>query len=177
MNRKADQTTPEAPAVSDNQAADFAALEATAADLDAGAPGAPEPEPEAPPVDLAGELSGLIAVAVGIAAPMYPTVAAIYTEGTIAAAAGAVARVCQKHGWLQAGVAGKWSEEIAAAAILIPLGMATANAIRADNAARQAEEKKKRVSDGWRPMDKPTGGGFDAALGKTAEELAAEKSA
>lgn len=167
----------EAPQIDASQAADLAALEATAATLDSGAPGAPEPEPEpaAPPVDLAAELSGLVSAVVGMLAPAYPTVAALYTPATIETAAGAVARVCQKHGWLQGGVMGEYSEEITAAAILLPLAIGTVAAVKADNAARANAGKKPAATPA--ETTAPKGGGFDSALGKTPEQIAAEAAA
>lgn len=136
-----ENTAPE-PAISDNQAADLASLQSAAAAQESGSP--VEPAPEAPRVELAGELAGLLSAVVGIIKPAFPTVASLYTPETIDTAAGAVAKVCNKHGWLQSGVMGEYSEEITALAILLPLGMATVNAVRADNAARAAEDKRKQ---------------------------------
>lgn len=126
---------------SSEQAADLAALSAAAL------AGEPVPVPGADPVPdtgqtLADELTGLVSVTVGILGPVFPSLRTIYTPEVTQAAAAAAAGVCVKHGWLQAGVMGKWGEEIAAGAILLPLAYQTAQGVRADLAARKAEAEK-----------------------------------
>lgn len=129
--------------VGGEQAADLAALTAQAADVPA-APGAPvEPEPE--PRDLAAEIEGLTLAAVGILAPMFPSLPAIYTKTATAAAAAAVANVCNKHGWMQGGVLGRYGEEIACLAVVGPLAFATYNGIRGDLAARAPAQEPQRL--------------------------------
>lgn len=127
---------------SSEQAADLAALSAAAM------AGDPVPVPGAEPVrdtgpSLADELAGLVTVAVGILGPVFPSLPRIYTQEVTRAAATATAAVCEKHGWLSAGVMGKWGEEIAAGAILLPLAYQTAQGVRADLAARRAVEQSK----------------------------------
>ena len=85
-------------AQSSEQAADFAALQAMAG---------PEPgeeveaqDQQAPGVDLATEIAGLVQAAVGMLAPAFPSLPGIYTPEATQAASMAVAGVCNKHGWL-----------------------------------------------------------------------------
>lgn len=56
-----------------------------------------------------------------------------------------IARVCNKHGWLVDGIGGKWGEEIALAAIALPVGFSTYKAVTQDlsvlKAKAQAKEK------------------------------------
>lgn len=89
--------------------------------------------------DLAAEIGGLVRTVVAVFAPMLPSLPGIYTDATVDTAAGAVAKVCQKHGWLQDGVFGEFGEEITCAMILIPLAVQTNAAVRADLAALAAK--------------------------------------
>lgn len=131
-------------AATDEQAADLAALMAAAG---GGAPGAPataaEPEPQGP--DLAAEIAGAVTVAVATLGPIFPSLAGIYTPEVTQAAAQAVARVCEKHGWLQGGLMGKWGEEIACLAIVGPLAFQTYQGVRADLAARAPAKEPERI--------------------------------
>lgn len=124
------------------QAADLAALQAAANDS---APGATlaEPEPQGP--DLAREIAGLVTVAVATLGPMFPSLKGIYTKEVTEAAAQAIAGVCNKHGWMQGGLMGKWGEEIACAAIVGPLALTTWQGIRADLAARAPAKAPERL--------------------------------
>lgn len=131
----------EANQPSSEQAADLAALQSAAL------AGEPVPDTGAEPVpdtgpSLADELAGLVTVTVGILGPAFPSLTRIYTPPVTAAAAAAAAGVCEKHGWLSGGVMGKWGEELAAAAILLPLAYQTGQGIKADLAARKAEAEK-----------------------------------
>lgn len=136
---KSQPAAPAAPAMHAEQAADFAALQAAA--LEQGQPGqvsdtaAPAVRPE-----LAAEIGALIALAASALTPAFPSLKTIYTSETTAAAGHAIAAVCQKHGWLQNGVGGKYAEEIACAAVLLPLGWATYSGITADLASRDADK-------------------------------------
>jgi hypothetical protein len=125
---------------STEQAADFAALQAAAGP----APGevqADEDQEQGRP-ELAQEIAGLVQAAVGMLAPMFPSLPGIYTPEATQAASVAVAGVCNKHGWMQGGVMGKWGEEIACVAIVGPLAFATYQGIKADIAARQPEQER-----------------------------------
>lgn len=105
------------------------------------AQGQPIQAPE--PVNVAAEVAAAVKIAVGILAPVLPSLAEIYTDQTVGACSEAIAGVCNKHGWLQGGLMGKWGEEIAAAAILIPIGIATYNGVRGDLAQLQEKAKAK----------------------------------
>lgn len=126
-------------AQSSEQAADFAALQAMAGQE----PGeeVEAQEQQAPGVDLATEIAGLVQAAVGMLAPMFPSLPGIYTPEATQAASVAVAGVCNKHGWMQNGMMGRYGEEIACALIVGPLAFATYKGVQADIAARQPVER------------------------------------
>lgn len=96
--------------------------------------------------DLGNELNGLITTLVMVAGPLFPSLKDVYTPEVTAAAAGSIAAVCAKHGWLQDGVMGQWGPEISAAVVLLPLGFSTYKAVSNDlavmTAKREAEENK-----------------------------------
>lgn len=137
------------------QAADLAALQAAAND---GAPGAPapaaEPAPQGP--DLAREITGLVTAAVAALGPMFPSLKAIYTPEVTQAAAQSIAGVCDKHGWLQGGVMGKWGEEIACLAVVGPLAVATYQGVKADLAARAPAKAPERIDGPNLAAEAPT---------------------
>lgn len=120
------------------QAADLAALQAAAASTET-APDAID-QAEAPRMDLAQEIAGLATVAVATLGPMFPSLKTIYTPEVTEAAAQAIAAVCNKHGWMQGGMMGKWGEEIACVAIVGPLALQTLQGVKADLAAREKEK-------------------------------------
>ncbi len=125
---------------STEQAADFAALQAAANEAEAAAPGAPA-EPVAHVPDLGQEIAGLIKVAVVTLSPMFPSLKRTYTPEVTEAAAGAIAAVCNKHGWMQGGMFGEYGEEIACLAIVGPLAFSTYQGITADMAEAKARDK------------------------------------
>jgi hypothetical protein len=112
------------------QAADFAALQAMSDQ--GGLPGQPGQEPAAPERDLSAEIAALMTIAVTTLGPALPSLKEIYTEPAIQTAAGVTAALCDKHGWMQGGVMGKYGEEIAALAVLGPLAYATYNGVAGD---------------------------------------------
>lgn len=121
------------------QAADLAALQASANEqAQAQAQALAEPQPEPGP-DLAKEIAALVGVAVATLGPLFPSLRTTYTPEVTQAAAQAIAGVCNKHGWLSGGMMGKWGEEIACIAIVGPLAYQTAQGIKADMAAREAK--------------------------------------
>lgn len=135
------------PAMSGEQAADFAALKnAVIADAAPGTNENGEPLPEQRP-ELATEFKALIMMAAGALSPAFPSLAEIYTEQTATAAAHAAASVCNKHGWLAGGVGGKWAEEIAAGAILLPLAWATFHGVQNDIAKRKKDAPAPAITD------------------------------
>jgi hypothetical protein len=120
--------------VQEEQKSDLAQLQAMAVDGGAAVPGVvDEPVPE---IKLADEISGLLQMLVGVGAPMFPSLAMIYTPETVKQVGEAIEPVCRKHGWLQDGMGGKYKEEMLAMAIVAPLGFATWQGIKADIAAR-----------------------------------------
>lgn len=128
----------EAPAMTPEQAADLAALQAGAAvEVEAGAPEAAEPQ-----ANLADEIKGLTLAFVAMASPILPSLGRIYTEETTASAAAAVAAVCEKHGWASGGIMGEWGVEISAAVVILPLAFATVQGVKEDIAANNAKAKQ-----------------------------------
>lgn len=81
------------------------------------------------------ELSGLIGMVAGLFVPLLPSLATIYTPDTCTTLAAATLPVMKKHGWSVPGVLSKWGEEIALAAIALPLSITTWKAVSADIAA------------------------------------------
>jgi hypothetical protein len=131
-------------ATSSEQAADFAALQRMAAEGEA-VPGAEvqageaAPAPAGPP--LSEEISGVLKLVAGMIKPALPTVAEIYTPEVCDSVGGAVGAVCDKHGWLQGGISGKYGEEIMCLAVVGPIAYATVEAAKSDIAARKAAAK------------------------------------
>jgi hypothetical protein len=124
--------------MSPEQAADLAALK-----MAAGGEAAPVAEVEAAPEgpQLDQEIAGLVLAFVAIAKPILPSLSEIYTEETTGQAAAVVANLCRKHGWLQGGIMGDYAEEVAAAVVLLPLGVATHNGIKSDIEARRLRDQ------------------------------------
>lgn len=86
--------------------------------------------------DLAQELGGAIDAVVKMFGPMFPSIKGIYTPEVIAGVSGSLAVVCNKHGWLQDGLMGRYGEEIACLFIVGPVAVATYKGVQADIAAR-----------------------------------------
>lgn len=84
------------------------------------------------------QLSGIFTTLATMGAPMFPSIGKIYTEHTINSIAQALAPVFRKRGWSVSGACGKYAEEIAAVAVILPVAMATYSGIRADIAAANA---------------------------------------
>jgi hypothetical protein len=126
---------------SDDEAASLAHLNAQVLKEQEQLAPASEPEAAAPAVPtLQNELAGLIGMAVALAGPILPSLPKIYTDETREAVAGAVATLCQKYGWLQDGIANGYGEEIAAAMVLLPVGIATYQGVSADLAAMKPKK-------------------------------------
>ena len=124
---------------------DLAALEAEAAAVDAEiAPAAQveQPAEAAPPVaDEVAELSALISIVSGLFAPVFPSLAKIYTPDTVQSLAQAAVPVMRKHGWSTSALLGRYAEELALLAVVAPVGMATWQGIKADVAAAEKEKQ------------------------------------
>ena len=131
--------------MSQEQAADLAALESMAGDQ------ASEPQNSAVQVvhtvALEVEISGLLKMLAAVIRPALPSVADIYTESTCDSIGGVVAPVCRKHGWLQGGVGGKWGDELLCLAVVGPIAWATVEAARADLAALRARKRNSEPVD------------------------------
>ncbi|XZG68898.1 hypothetical protein ACTSKR_09550 [Chitinibacteraceae bacterium HSL-7] len=129
----------------------LAALQAQAEAVDAemaanyAAPAAEEAAP-AVMVDASAEAEAIIKTAVMLAGDAYPTLRQVYTDDKIVQIAQAAAPVMEKYGWNMGGLFEQWGAEIQLAIVLIPVGMATAAAIRTDKAARAA--KQEAANDG-----------------------------
>ena len=125
--------------VQPEQAADLAALTAAASggEVEAAATEAAQVQ-----LQLADELAGLIAMAVATLSPMFPSLKKTYTQEVTATAAGAIAAVCNKHGWMQGGMFGEFGEEVACLAIVGPLAFSTYTGISADLKAMAKENEK-----------------------------------
>lgn len=119
------------------------ALQAEAAAVDA--------EITPPTVQLAGvpdqqlaaneqaEVAGLITILAGLFAPVFPSLNKIYTKETVDSIAAAAVPVMAKHGWTTGALLGRYAEELALAAVVLPIGMATWQGIKSDIAT--AKEK------------------------------------
>jgi hypothetical protein len=126
------------------QAADFAALKAAAA---AGATQtykeAGDIEPESTPKpDLGAEIAAALEIVATVLKKPFPSVANLYDENTRAMVGASVAAVCNKHGWLQGGMMGKWGEEIACLMIVGPLAYSTYEAGKSDIAKLKATAER-----------------------------------
>lgn len=96
-------------------------------------------EPERPPLWL--EIEEAIGAGVTLIEPIFPTLGKVYTKDTVRRIAVSTERVCVKRGWLSGGLFGGQSEEIVLAAVLIPVGLSTWAAIRADLTAAHIAQK------------------------------------
>lgn len=130
-------------------AADLEALAAEAAAVDA--EHAPQPQADEaapkvaqaqPPADEVAELTALISITVGLFAPLFPSLRTIYTPQTVDQIAQAAVPVMRKHGWSTGNLLGQYAEELALAAVVAPVAMATWRGIQSDLAARKAESSK-----------------------------------
>lgn len=143
------------------QAADLAALEAAAATAgpEPGSPEAMQIQQQGSAEKIAGELAALVLAFVAMAKPILPSLSEIYTPDATQVAAHAVAGICVKHGWLGDGLMGEWGEEIAAAVVLVPMGVATYQGIRGDLEKRKPKQPDliapgaKTVTAGYAPTE------------------------
>lgn len=137
-----EQQTQHQAAASDDEKASLAYLQAGALDDQDPAAQIEQQENASNQARIKGELSGLINTFVGLAGPMLPSLKVIYTPTATDQAADAVAAVCVKHGWLEDGIMQGYQEEITAAFILAPLGIATYHGVKGDIAAIKRLENK-----------------------------------
>ena len=148
----------ETQAMNAEQAADFAALQASASDAPPATGEAVEVE-----IDLAKEISGLIAVITKIVEPMFPSLVLIYTEDVTQSAGAAIAGVCKKHDWLQGGMFGNYGEELACCVVVGPLVFASFKGIQGD-----IETRKKKALE----LDKPAPSSVQLTTGAAVPESA-----
>ena len=129
------------------QAADLAALEAMA--TPASTPGQPSDAPTLQPgrPELQAELQALFTLAAQTIGTVYPSVKQTCDQPAIDALAAVWAAVCNKRGWLMGGIGGEYAEELAAAAVTLPLGFGIYKGIQADIASRKRVEKKTDAID------------------------------
>lgn len=121
-----------------------AAVDANAAPAVQSSDAVLEQQPAAPPGNESAEIETLITMTVSLFAPALPSIKKIYTPQVISQLAELAAPVMRKHGWTVSGLFGKWAEEIALAAVVIPLGIQTYHAVKADIAeAKKTEQEKK----------------------------------
>lgn len=91
-------------------------------------------------VELHREIAGALSMVSKMLAPALPSVAAIYTDEVCAAIGNSLAPVCEKYGWLQDGVGGKYGPEILALCIVGPIAWATVEAAKTDLAAKKPKK-------------------------------------
>ncbi len=127
--------------LSTEQAADFAALENGAREEEttalAGAENGQGVAQAVPVVELNKEIAGALLMVSRMVAPALPSVGALYTEEVCNTIGNSIAPVCEKYGWLQDGVGGKYGPEILCLCIVGPIAWATVEAAKADIAARK----------------------------------------
>lgn len=140
-----------APDMSGEQLSAFASLQAKAEGQIV--PGDPVEEKEevAPPLPLADEISSMLGMFIGVAGPMFPSLESIYTPDAIKRVGVALQPLCEKHGWLQDGIGGKYGEELMALFVVGPLAYATYAGIASDIASRKQKREVK-------PLEAPVPG-------------------
>lgn len=122
---------PGAAEMSEEQRADLHALKQGMGD-DPGRSEDIQPESSS----LKDEIKGAILLLVAMSGPALPCLARIYSAEVVEQVSTVVSALCNKHGWLQGGLAGGHGEEVAAAIVLLPLGYSTYIGIKGDIAAR-----------------------------------------
>lgn len=122
------------------------ALEGEALAVDAQIAPALTPEQQAEAAQAApneaAEIASLLQIMAGLAAPLFPSLAKIYTAETCNAIGQAAAPVMAKHGWSTGTILGKYAEELALLSVVAPIGFATWQGVQADVAAAKAKAKK-----------------------------------
>lgn len=130
----------------DEEAADFARVagQVAAGEPEIGADWQGEAAPEAPKMDAAESMAGLLVIVSTMGALAgFKNAAALWTPETCSQAGALVVPVLRKYPWgarvLDFFETGAGVEELALGAFLVPMGIATWGAIKADSAP--AEEK------------------------------------
>lgn len=96
----------------------------------------------------AAQISGLVFALASALAPALPSLGSIYTQETCDGIGGVLGALCVKHGW---NVGGKYAEEVAAVAVLAPVGYMTFKGVSHDigkmkAASVKAEAKKPAIA-------------------------------
>lgn len=91
---------------------------------------------------LAKELEMLGKVLLGVLTPALPSLKEIYTEPVVKTLCESTARVMVKYKLFENGIGGRWAEEIALAAIALPLAFATYKGVKTDIAGLKAKAEK-----------------------------------
>lgn len=143
-----------APAMSDEQGQDFAALSAIAAEEVQY--GAPEPEPV---VDEAAAWAVLPAMVGGMLKMAFPELDRVYSPEACHAWGAAMVPVAKKYGW---DVEGVLSVELVAVAATVPFILGTAQAIQAAKARAAQEKPAKVVYSHADPVPAPVSGNVKA---------------
>jgi len=86
-------------------------------------------------------VSGVLEMASPMIAPLYPSVAAVYTPEVCAQVGGALGPVLAKYGIDLGEWGGKYKEELTAAFVCLPVALATVKAIKTDIAAKTPPER------------------------------------
>ncbi len=132
-------------------AEDLKALEGEALAVDAQTAPTPTPEQQAEAAQAApneaAEIAALLQIMAGLAAPLFPSLAKIYTAETCNAIGQAAAPVMAKHGWSTGTMLGKYAEELALLAVVAPIGFATWQGVQADVAAAKKKSKTEEQAD------------------------------
>lgn len=81
-------------------------------------------------------VAGVLEMASPIIAPLYPSVAAVYTPDVCAQVGGALGPVLAKYGIDLSEWGSKYKEEVTALFVCVPVALATVKAIKEDIAAR-----------------------------------------
>lgn len=134
----------------DGRAESLAALNAQ---VDSGAvAGVADPGAVAGLADPVEEAKNVIAFAVALFVPLYPSLERVFSEGQQERLAAVSVPLMQKYDISLGGIFERWGPEINFALVAVPMAQATVAAVRADKAAlaaaQEAAEKQAREADG-----------------------------
>jgi hypothetical protein len=136
----------------ENLTGEALAIDAQIAPVMAAAEGVPEAA--AVVANDAEEIAALLQLLAAMAAPLFPSIAKIYTPEECAKIGAAAAPVMVKRGWSMGGVMGAWAEELVLLAAVAPVALATWDAVQSDMAAanKKAREDGGAVNLGAVPV-------------------------
>jgi hypothetical protein len=89
---------------------------------------------------LTAEVSGLITILLALLSPPFPSLKTIYSPAVVEKLSSSIAVVCVKRQWLEGGFMGDYAEEMTLALIVLPLGIQTYHAVKADLAVLKAKD-------------------------------------